>query len=414
MVATKGRRKGKVRIAHLQLLPLLTGVQRVTLEELRRLDRGRFEPFLICQRPGPLSEAAEREGISCLFVEELVREISPPRDWRALRRLRDLFRRNAFDVIHTHSSKPGILGRIAGRQAGVPVIVHTVHGYAFPAARSLAERLLYLGLEWLGARCCDAMILLKVGDLDLARRHLRVPGHKVHLVPNGIDTDLYRPREGMERSALRRRLLGVDDGSIAVGMVGRLWRQKNPACLIRAAARVLAERRDVRFFLAGDGELRGELQGMIRAQGMDERVSLLGWRDDIPELLASLDIFVLPSRWEGLPLAILEAQSAGLPVIASDIPGNRDAVVEDGDGLLFPDDGSVELSRCILNLCADRERMRRMGRAGRGKVAARYRIEDRVKRMQDLYAGLLSRRLSEVSPGTRSEAAIDCCGSRLR
>jgi glycosyltransferase involved in cell wall biosynthesis len=397
-----GERNGRIRIAHLQLLPILTGVQRVSLDELRRLDRDRFEPFLICQQPGPLSEAAERDGVSCIFVEDLVREISPRRDWRALRRLRELFRQESFDVIHTHSSKPGILGRFAGRLAGVPVVVHTVQGYAFPMARSVAERLFYLGLEWLGARCCDAMILVKNDDLDLARRYLRLPADKLHLVPNSIDTELYRPRGAAERSDIRRCLLGIDDRTVAIGMVGRLWRQKNPACLVRAAATVLQERQGVRFFLIGDGELRENLEKLILDLSMAGRVSLLGWRDDIPELLAGLDIFVLPSRWEGLPLAILEAQSAGVPVVASDIPGNRDAVVDGVDGLLFPDSDSARLSRALLTLLADKEHMRTMGQAGREKILARFRIEERVERMHRLYLRLLSRE----SPSVERKSAV--------
>lgn len=380
----------RIRIAHLQLLPLVTGVQTVTLEELRRLDRDRFDPYIICQKPGPLSEVAEREGIQCLFVPELQRSISPRQDWLALWKLRALFRKHAFDIVHTHSSKTGVLGRIAARLAGVPVIVHTVHGYAFPAARNLFEKLLFISMEWIGARCCSAMIVLKESDWQIGCSYLHMSAHKLHLLPNGIDTDTYRPVGQTQRREIRHKCLDIGDGTMAIAMVGRLWRQKNPACFIDAAAKVLERRSDVRFFLLGDGELRESLDERIRAYGIASHVHILGWRKDIPNLLAGLDIFVLPSRWEGLSLALLEALSSGLAVAASDIPGNRDLVAHEVNGLLFRDGDSEDLTVKLLCLLQDEDLRKRLGLRGRSDVLADHRIENRVMRVSNLYNRLLA------------------------
>lgn len=379
------RGDSRIRIAHLQLLPLITGVQTVTLEELKRLDRAQFDPYIICKQPGPLSLAAEREGIPCLFVSELERSVSLRQDWRALWKLTTLFRDYAFDIVHTHSSKTGVLGRIAARLAGVPTVVHTVHGYAFPAARNLLEKTFFVLAEWVGARCCSAMIVLKEQDRKIGRRYLHVPNRKLHLLTNGIDTDVYRPPGDEKRREVRCTQLAVDDQIIAVGMVGRLSQQKNPICFIEAANSVLKTRTDIRFFVIGDGELRQMVEEKVRTHGLDDYVRVLGWREDIPDLLAALDIFVLPSYWEGLSLALIEALSTGVAVITSDIPGNRDVVTHETNGLLFRNADSDDLARNVLRLASDPELRTKLAGQGRCDVLANHRLEQRVARMIDLY-----------------------------
>jgi len=384
-----------VRIVHLQLLPLMSGVQKVCLDELARLDRSRFEPFVICKEPGPFTEVLARAGIPYHCVPELVREISPVNDWRALRSLAQIFRVERFDIVHTHSSKTGILGRLAGRMAGVPVVMHTVHGYAFPAARNVFQSGLYLALEWLGARITDALVLLKQDDMEVARRRLHAPLRRLHLVPNGVDVECYAPR-AEARSEIRRHKLGIDEGCVAVGMVGRLWEQKNPDCFMRAAIRLLREGRDARFFLIGDGELAAGLEARIREAGHTDQIRILGWRDDVGELLAGLDIFVLPSRWEGLPLAIMEAMSAGLPAVVSDIPGNRDLVDHGVDGHVFSPDDDAELAARLASLIEDADLRRRMGVNARNKVLQNYGLAARVRKMERLYAQLLEAKRVEL------------------
>lgn len=379
----------RIRIAHLQLLPLLSGVQKVTLDELTRIDRCRFEPFVICKEPGPFTEALEKAGIPCHFVPELVREISPVQDLRALGCLARLFREQGFDIVHTHSSKTGILGRLAGRMAGVPVVMHTVHGYAFPAARNALQSAFYLTMEWIGTRVTDALVLLKQDDLDLARQRLQTPARKLHLVPNGVDVQRYAPLTEDERTRLRKEQLGIGEHEVAIGMVGRLWRQKNPECFVRAAIRLLRDGHDTaRFFLIGDGELREPLEQQVRDHGLDQAIRFLGWRDDVEKLLGAMDVFVLPSRWEGMPLAILEAMACTRPVVVSDIPGNRDLVLAGGDGFTFADEDDADLAAKLTPLVADANLRHMLGTAGREKVIQSYNLADRMKRMEQLYSDL--------------------------
>lgn len=381
----------RIRIAHLQLLPLLSGVQKVTLDELTRIDRGRFEPFVICKEPGPFTEALGKAGIPCHFVPDLVRNISPAHDLRALRHLARLFREQRFDIVHTHSSKTGILGRLAGRMAGVPVVMHTVHGYAFPAARSAFETRFYLAIEWIGMRVTDALVLLKQDDLNLAFQRLQAPPRKLHLIPNGVDVHRYAPLGEEARTRLRQEALGLGEHEVAIVMVGRLWRQKNPECLVRAAIRLLKDGHNTaRFYLIGDGELRESLEKLVREHGLEHAICFLGWRDDVDKLLGAMDVFVLPSRWEGMPLAILEAMASGLPVVVSDIPGNRDLVSGGEDGFTFADDDDADLADKLAPLVADGYLRHRLGTAGREKVIQSYNLEDRMKRMVQLYEDLFT------------------------
>lgn len=400
----------RLRVAHVQLLPILSGVQRVSLDVLTQLDPRRYEPFLICQSPGPLTEAAEAHGIRCLFADRLVQPISPLRDVAALRQLLHMMREHHFDVVHTHSSKTGLLGRIAAKAAGVPTVLHTVHGFAFPTTRSRLKKAVYFAAEWFGGRCCDSMICLKQADVDFARRWLRIPPERLQLIPNGIAVDRYQPLDEATRAKMRRDEYGLKGTTLAVGTVGRLSRQKDPLCFVAAADALLAEGIDARFFLIGDGELRAEVEAEIRRRGRTGQIIVLGWRYDVPQLVGALDLFVLPSRWEGLSLALLEALAAGVPVVATDIPGNREVVVEGVDGLLAPCGDASALAVQMQKLLMHHGLRREYGQAARQVIHREHRLDTRIDSLESLYRSLRHPDTDHVVPvvaGTQQTTAAD-------
>lgn len=384
----------KIRVVHLQLLPIMSGVQKVALDEMALIDKDVFDPVLVCKMPGDFTKAVNELGVECHYVEALQRPLSPLRDMKALFKLYKLFKVMRPDVVHTHSSKTGVLGRIAAKLAGVPAVIHTVHGFPFDSASSSRQRLLYLALEWISARFCDAMVLLKNADLELTKSTLGVPSQKLHLIPNGVSVNSFQPLDHELKLAQKRQLLKCDVREVSVAMTGRLWEQKNPECFVRAAIHLL-HRRDVNasFYLIGDGPLRGELQTLIDASGFSSRIKILGWRDDVKALLQVMDVFALPSRWEGLPLAILEAMAAGLPVVASNIPGNTDLVEDGVTGYLFEGENDFALAEKLLPLIWNGEKRAQFGAGARARAFDQYRIESRIETMQKLYCRLLANEL---------------------
>jgi len=374
------------KIVHLQLLPLMSGVQKVSLDELAHLDPARYERIAVCKCEGEFTEQLRRIGVRVHLVPELERAISPRRDVQAYLALRDFFRAERPNIVHTHSSKTGILGRLAAKAAKVPTIVHTVHGYAFPGESRQAIKAIFKFLERKAGQVTNRMIVLNDTDKAIARDLLGVPESRLTLLPNGVDVDAYAPASPERRAALRAGEFGVHDADhVIVGMIGRLWLQKNPQCFVRAAIRVTALRPNVSFFMIGDGEFRAELEAAIQASGDAQRIRILGWRGDVPELLKALDLMVLPSRWEGMPLAILEAMSSAVPVVASDIPGNHHLVEDGSDGRLFPLDDDEALAAALIELVDDPGRRARFSAQARAKVLARYTLSARMDKITAIY-----------------------------
>lgn len=374
----------KLKIAHIQLLPLVTGVQRVTLDELERLDTDRFTPYIICKESGPLTDEAESKAITCLLSNNLVREISPKKDLLAFLELYRMFRQHRFDVVHSHSSKTGVIGRIAAKLAGVPMVVHTVHGFAFPAAKNKLEKCIFFAMEWLGTKCSDKIICLHDADRAIAKNQLGASDSQLEVLANGVDTTKYSPATSEIKLSMRKEL-GLPQDAVIVGMVGRLWKQKNPQAFVDTALRLLSTNVNAHFVLVGDGELKTVLEEQVNQAGFSDNVHFLGWRNDTPQLLKSFDIFVLPSLWEGMPLAILEAQATGLPCVVSNIQGNNHLVTHNVDGFLFDLDKPEELALYIARFIKDEALRTKFGISGRDTILKKHDIDERIKEIARLY-----------------------------
>lgn len=377
--------KRALKIAHLQLLPLVTGVQRVTLDELERLDQIRFDTYIICKEKGPMTVEAKAKRITCLFNKNLKREISPKSDLLAFWQLYRMFRKHRFDVVHSHSSKTGVIGRLAAKLAGVPLVIHTVHGYAFPAANSMLEKWIFLAMEWLGTKCSDKIICLHEGDNRIAKNILGAKPFQLEILANGVNTHKYVPATFSEKFEMRQKL-GIDQDAVVIGMVGRLWKQKNPKIFVDTAINLLSNSgQNLHFILVGDGDLKIELENKVQQLGFADNIHFLGWRNDTPHILKALDIFVLPSLWEGMPLAILEAQSCGLPCIVSNIQGNNNLIVDGFDGFLFKLEETEQLYENIKILIDSPEQRVIFGKNAHDKVLKYNDIDVRIKCVANIY-----------------------------
>jgi glycosyltransferase involved in cell wall biosynthesis len=292
-------------------------------------------------------------------------------------------RQEKFDIVNTHTSKGGVIGRIGARLAGVPLVVHTVHGYAFSTDHIPQWQVfIYTMIERLATLFCDLVISVNAEDRQRAIENKVAPPDKIVTVLNGIDTT---PFEKAQAPTTLRDELDPTGEAILLGSTGRLSTQKGFSYLINAMPLVLEAYPDARLVIAGKGPLYEELDALIGELALNEQCKLLGFRDDIPELLTCLDIFVLPSLWEGLSISLLEAMAAGKPIVATDIRGTRE-VLEDGvDGVVVPPGDPAALKGGIADLIEDRERALVLGECAREKVRTAFSEEAMVRNTLELY-----------------------------
>ena len=382
------------RVAHVITRLIVGGAQENTLAsvvELRR--RGRFDADLILGPThgpeGTLVPAAREQGVEPHLVPSLRREVNPVLDPVALAALAGVFRRGRYDVVHTHSSKAGVLGRLAARLARVPLVVHTVHGWGFnDRQRPLVHRS-FAALERWCAGFTDALVTVTPRDTE-AGLALRIGKPALYsTIRSGIDIARFGT-PARSREEVRAELGLAAHHRVAVSVM-RLVPQKAPLDVIEAAGRLVREVPDARVLIVGDGPLRATAEQRCRGLEIDDRVVFTGLRPDVPDLLAASDVLVLASLWEGLPRVIPQAMAAGLPVVATAVAGNAEAVVDGVTGLLVPPHDPTALGAALAALLADRDRAGALGAAGRARVDE-FSIHRMVDDIEALYARLLAAR----------------------
>lgn len=369
----------------------LGGAQRVALYTVSRLDRVCFDSAL-AWGPGDVldDEAREIVGLTRFEIVDLVRPIAPLSDLRALAALRLSIRRFRPDVVHTHSSKAGVLGRLAARLERVPVVVHTVHGFGFTPLQSAIRRAAFLRAERLAAGWTDHFVAVSRVNLDRGVELGLWRPDEASVIRAGIDLGHFRaPGDGREA----RRRLGVRDGAPLVTQVGNFKPQKAPLDFIRAAARIAAARPDVRFVMVGNGPLRGAAEAMAAEVGLADRVVFCGWWDDVPGLLAATTVSVLSSRHEGLPCAVVESLAAGVPVVATEVDGTPEVVRSGINGDLVPPEEPTALADAVLAILGDDKRRRSMAAAA-AEGLDEFDRDHMVRKLEELYRWLHGRNLS--------------------
>ncbi len=353
------------------LLPLMRGM------------RARGHEVVGACADGPLLDPVRAEGFRIMDLPPM-RSLAPGQQIRALRALLRLIRAERPDIVHAHMPIAGLLGRLAARTLGVRLIAYTGHGFLFNQPGPWTRRLASLALEWAGGRMTDLFMTVSTEEAEDARRLGIAP--RAVAIGNGRDPAIYRPDP--EARARIRLELGVPGDRVVVAAVSRLVRHKGHAELVAAM-------RDVpgaELWVTGERlpTDRGEDLGPLFAQsGLRERLRMLGYRADVPAILAASDIFALPSHFEGLPMSVIEAMLTGLPVVATDIRGPREQVVDGETGLLVPPMTVAPLANALHRLAADPALRTRMGEAGRARAIDLYdeaRVVGRTLDLMGLYA----------------------------
>lgn len=374
-----------LRVLHIITRMIVGGAQENTMLSCALIDPDRFVSEILSGpetgAEGELHSECARRGVRLSIETDLVRRVAPQLDLMMIGRLVSFIRDRRFDIVHTHSSKAGILGRIAARLARTPVVVHTVHGWGFHRRQSAHEFNAYVMLERWCARMCDALVV--VGDADRAEGltlGIGVPA-QYRLIRSGIEIEAYRDVKTTRDEA--RRCIGVPLEAFVVGSVGRLSEQKAPLDLITAFEPLAAAIPEAHLVIVGDGPLRSQVERRCRERDLTHRVHLTGLRGDVPDLLRAFDVFALASRWEGLPRVFPQAMAAGLPIVATRVAGATDAVTHGLTGLLVEPGDMAAFSKHLLTLASDRPAARRMGARG-------------AERVEDFSAALMVEQLAQL------------------
>ncbi len=375
-------------VCHIITMLELGGAQQNTLFTVSHLDPARFRPVLITGEPGPLDEEARNlAGVEFHQVPSLVRAIRPLADLRALLALARLLRRLKPAIVHTHSSKAGILGRLAARLAGVPVIIHSIHGFGFTRYQPAPVRRLLIALECLAARVTSRFFAVSEANRQLGVELGLFPEGRCAVIRSGVDVASIRRLE--VDTAAKKRELGLEPGRPTVGMVAPMKAQKAPLDFVRVAAKVAAKRPDTQFLFVGDGELRGAMEAEITRLDLAKSFRLAGWRRDVPAVMRCLDVFVLTSLWEGLPRVYLEALAGGVPVVGTRVDGAAEVVHDGVNGYLLAPGDVQGMADRVIALLANPTMAADMGRKG-ASLPPEFDIHDMVRRQEQEYGRLLA------------------------
>lgn len=385
-----------LRVLHLHTLPVVSGSGINTLLSMTGLDPARWTTALACApaRPveGSLEERVRAAGLGYLPIPHFVQKVSPPDDARALLECASTIRAWRPDVVHTHNSKAGFLGRLAARLCGVRAVVHTVHGFAFHDSESPPRRALFRLLERTAAPWADATIVISNPLRAWAIRE-GIPGAAgYHVIHSGIDLEAFRRPMSPEARAAARRSLGAGADDLLVGLVSKVWEGKGHADLLAAAAALAPHHPRLRLAFVGEGPLRASLEAEAARLGLAGAVRFAGFRDDVPAVTAALDVACLPSRFEGMGRVVLEAMACGVPVVASRVGGIPDLVRDGETGLLVPPGDPAALAAALDRLLADAARRRAMGAAAAARSAdPRYDVRMMVRGIERVYEEVLAR-----------------------
>ena len=378
--------RGKIKVLQVHTLPVISGSGINTLLTMIGLDKNKYEVEFACAPGGALVDEVVNWGIKFHPIRNFVQRISIYDDLMALFELISLMRRQRYDIVHTHNSKAGFIGRLAARITEVPIVVHTIHGFAFHEFEKPPRQILFILLERFAARFADKLITVSE---PLKQWGLRLGiGKKEQYITiyDGIEINRFILDVNIGQ---KRQEFGIKAADLVVGVVSKLWEGKGHRCILQAAQKVVKKVPDVRFMFVGEGYLRKELEELTQKLGLSDYVIFTGFRTDVPEVTAIFDIAILASFYEGLGRVLLEAMVLGKPVIATRVGGIVD-VVEDGEtGILVAPNDADALAKALIRLLKDGELRMRMGEAGRAKIDAKFSARVMVNQIQKVYEELL-------------------------
>ena len=379
--------KSKIKILHVITHLPIGGAQDNTLYTVELLDKEKYDISLCCNLDGELVERAKKvEAVKLFDIPFLGREVSPYRDIRAFLSLYKLFKEEDFTIIHTHSSKAGLLARLAAVLNKTPIVIHTIHGFAFNDFMNGLKKNFFIYLEKLLAKWTDVLITVsnlnkkKIIDLNIAHEN------KIKNIYSGIDLSLFTNKRNDEF----RKELNLENDHLLLGSVGRLSNQKDPITMIEAFGIISKPFPNAHLALVGDGELKGKILEKIDQLKLDGKVHLTGNKNNPWSVYHSMDLFIMSSIYEGLGRSITEALSCGVPVVCTDVEGVPEIVRDNITGILVRPKDSNKLADAIIRTLNDMETAKKMAEEGRRFVNDNFDVNKMVNDIDSLYNTLLS------------------------
>jgi glycosyltransferase involved in cell wall biosynthesis len=377
-----------LRVAQI-ITKLTAGAGGVTLRGAVALDPDQYSTTIFAAENGSLIDRAEQEGLQVIRLQHMARDrrVSPQTEVQGLRELASHLKAEDFDLVHTHSMRAGVLGRLAARRAGIGAIVHSFHGFPFHGYQSAASRRVLLATERRLAAITDYFLTAGTMVAAEAVRLKIAPPDRVRAIAVPIDNDI-APASGPARREARR-LIGIPAEAKVVGTAARLDAQKAPLDMVEAIA-ALPEPRPYMVWI-GDGNLRKKVERLADRRGIRDRFLLLGERDDVARLLPAFDVFALSSLFEGLPCALVEAMTCGVPVVSTAVNSVPEIVISGKTGILARPADPASLSRALAYMLDHPADAQRMASAARAQVGQRFRPEVLGRDLMEVYEIALGR-----------------------
>jgi glycosyltransferase involved in cell wall biosynthesis len=344
--------------------------------------RRKYHIEMACAPGGPLYDLTEQTGIPVLPIKDFVSEAAPFKDIHAFWQVYRLLRKGNYDLIHTHNSKGGFIGRLAAKLAGGIPVIHGVHGYAFHKNEPWLRRALFFLLEYLARNWSVRIICISQPLVDLWVKKKLAPVEKIRKIYSGIDVQEFKQFD--KRDVIRQKL-GLQQDAIAIGQVSKLWEGKGHIDIIAACPDIVKALPGAKVFFIGDGPIRNKLENIVLQNGLQDRIIFLGHRRDVVEVTSALDIAILASYYEGMGRVILEAMAAGLPVVATRVGGIVDLVVDQETGLLIDPHSPQQIADAVIRLAKDSALRKTMGLLGKKRVDNRFSAATMVEQIDQLY-----------------------------
>ncbi len=379
-----------------------------------------FETKLLVGRKDPTekdaSYIADQLGLFPIEISEMRRTVMPVFDLIAYFKIKKIIREFKPDIVHTHASKSGAIGRLAARACKVPLVVHTFHGHVFHSYFNKFLSDIVIRMERYLAKKTDAIVAISESQkYELSSVYRIAPAEKIHVIPLGFNLDKFSRDQDTKRIIFRNKYgFGADD--MLIGIIGRIVAIKNHDMFLEVAARVKAScpEKKIRFVIIGDGDMRPQVEKkagelglsysyFITHPGDQTDVVVTSWETEIDQALAGLDIVLLTSNNEGTPVSLIEAQSAGKPVVSTDVGGVEDIVSHGSSGYITPVNDVTGFSAYVVELIRNEGLRKSMGEAGHSNVIRKFSRQRLVRDMKQLYLGFLEK---EKTPGGGRHVSI--------